>query len=164
MVTTLNKMTRLLSKTTTSITQFERPQEIIRLLEMRPNSDNLMDEVFDADDPKLAKGFFNHGIVREGNTLMLHFAITSLVDELTSGLHTRVAVCVCVCACIIMRLCICHIQCKWNMKFGEQLHVRVYYMSCQNSGGGRKGLGEGARLQLRGKCSQYNNTLCSTQC
>lgn len=55
MVTTLDVMSGLLSVTTTSSTQLERPEEVIRLLKVGANSEYLMDQVLDANDTILSK-------------------------------------------------------------------------------------------------------------
>ena len=79
-VTTLNKMPCLLSEPATSVTQLEWPQEIISLLEMRAHCDDLVKQIFDADDPVLPESLLNDGVVGERDSLVLHFAIASLVD------------------------------------------------------------------------------------
>lgn len=64
MVTTLNVMPGLLSKSTTGITQFERPEEIISFLEVRADSDDLMKKIFYTDDAKLPQRLFNDSVIR----------------------------------------------------------------------------------------------------
>ena len=96
-VTALDEMPRLLAESTASVAQLERPEEIIRLLEMRTDGDYFVEEVFDADDPVPTEGFLDDGVVREGDTLVLGLAVTSLVDELPGRLHTGVAAGMCMC-------------------------------------------------------------------
>ena len=53
MVTSLNIMPGLLSVSTTSIAQLERPQEIVGLFEMWAHCHDLMDQVLYTDDAVL---------------------------------------------------------------------------------------------------------------
>lgn len=55
-VSTLNVMPSLLSEPSVSTAQLERPQVVVGLLKARPNSENLMDKVLNADDVVLPKG------------------------------------------------------------------------------------------------------------
>ena len=55
MVTSLDVVPGLLSVASASIAQLERPEEVACLLEVWPNSDYLMDKVFDTDDPVFAQ-------------------------------------------------------------------------------------------------------------
>ena len=55
MVTSLDVVPGLLSVASTSVAQLERPEEVACLLEVWPNSDYLVDKVFDTDDPVFAQ-------------------------------------------------------------------------------------------------------------
>ena len=55
MVTTLNEVPGLLSVATSGIAQFEQPEEVVGLFEVRAHCDYLVDEVLNTDDTKLAK-------------------------------------------------------------------------------------------------------------
>ncbi len=55
MVTTLNVMPGLLSIATTSVTQLERPEEVVGLLEVRTNRHYLVNQVLNTYDPVFAK-------------------------------------------------------------------------------------------------------------
>jgi len=66
-VTTLNVMLKLpLPPSSSGGTQFERPQEIVCLLEIRSNSVYFVDEVFDRKDIVFAKSLLNDGVVGKG--------------------------------------------------------------------------------------------------
>ena len=55
MITTLNVMPGLLSIATTSVTQLERPEEVVGLLEVRTNRHYLVNQVLNTYDPVFAK-------------------------------------------------------------------------------------------------------------
>ena len=90
MVTALDEMPRLLSIPSTSSAQFERPQKIICLLEMRAHRHNLVQEILDANDAKLSEGFLDDGVVGERDALVLDLPVASLVDQFSCCLHRGV--------------------------------------------------------------------------
>ena len=57
-VTSLNVVPCLLSVASACVAQLERPQEVVCLLEVRANSDNLVDQVFNTDDPVFTQNLF----------------------------------------------------------------------------------------------------------
>jgi len=56
------------------------PEEVVHLLEVRANSEDLMDKILNGKDIVLAERVLNHGVVREGDTLLVDFAVAALVD------------------------------------------------------------------------------------
>lgn len=58
MVTSLDVVPCLLSVASACVAQLERPEEVVCLLEVGPNSDYLVDEVFNTDDAVLAQNLF----------------------------------------------------------------------------------------------------------
>lgn len=66
MVTSLNVVPCLLSVASTCIAQLKRPEEVVCLLEVGPNSDYLMDEVFNTDDAVLAENLFKFDLKKRG--------------------------------------------------------------------------------------------------
>ena len=52
---------------------------------------HLMDEVLNADDSVLAQRLLNDGVVRDGNSLLVHFGIAPLVNQLAHALQIRVS-------------------------------------------------------------------------
>ena len=51
-----------------------------------------MDEIFDRDDAILAKGLFNDLVVVERDALLVHLAVSALVDQLTDRLQVGLAI------------------------------------------------------------------------
>ena len=93
-ITTLNEMFELpLPKPTRRITELKRPQKVARLLKVRPDRVDLMNQVLHAHDTVLAEMLLDDSVVGERNTLLLaRLGVSALVDELTHGLEVRVAV------------------------------------------------------------------------
>jgi len=90
-VTAFHEMVRLLHPTATVRTvQLEWPQEIGRLLEVRANGENFVDQVFDANDILFAEILLNNGVVGDRQTLSLDLGISALVNQLTDSLQTRI--------------------------------------------------------------------------
>ena len=92
-IPTLNIMLELpLPETAGGIPQFERPEEIARLLEIRPHGYNLVHQILHADDAILAQVLLNQAVVGQGDALLVDLAVTALVDEVANGLVGWVAV------------------------------------------------------------------------
>lgn len=91
MIAPLNKVCGHLTEATLRGTELERPQEVVSLLEVIPNSVDFMNEILYADDAILAQLLFNDGVVSNGNALFVHFTITTLVDQLTHTLQIWVS-------------------------------------------------------------------------
>ena len=92
-ITPLHEMLELPPMEPTSrIAQLEWPQEIARLLEVRANGIDLVDQVLHAHNAKFAKVLLDDGVVAERDALLGDFAIPTLVDELANGLERGVAV------------------------------------------------------------------------
>lgn len=85
-------MSELASVESTSwVRQLEGPQEVAGLLEVRSNSENLVNQILHTDDAVLAKVVFDQLVVGEGNSLLVDLSVTSLVNELSYGLEVGVA-------------------------------------------------------------------------
>merc|ERR1719217_1050260 len=67
--------------------ELEWPQEVGDLLEVWANSVDLMHKVFHPMDTELAKIVGNDLVVVERNPALVHFAITTLVDQLANSLQ-----------------------------------------------------------------------------
>lgn len=91
MVSALYKVYGLLTESAVRRTQLERPQEVRRFLEVFTDCVNFMDQVFDTDDSVLAQHLFNDRVVCDGDTLFVHFAIATLVNQLANALQVGVA-------------------------------------------------------------------------
>jgi len=92
-ITSLNEVLELSSSEATGwVAQFERPQEVRCLLEVRSNSVDLVDQILHADNAELAQGVLDQLVVGQGNSLLFDLSIAPLVDELSNGLEVGVAV------------------------------------------------------------------------
>ena len=78
--------------------QLERPQEVARLLEVRSDSEDLMDQILHAHDAVLAQVLLHDLIVAQRHTLRvrmvarLDLSIPALVDELAHTLEVGVSI------------------------------------------------------------------------
>lgn len=92
-VTTLDEVEELSgSETTVRVRQLEGPQEVVDLLEVRTNSDDLVDQVLDGDDTVSAQSILDDLVVRQGDSLGVHLTETSLVHQLSDGGQVGVTV------------------------------------------------------------------------
>lgn len=91
-VTALVEVKQLLPETTVGVGQLEGPQEVVRLLEVGADGVDLVDQVLDADDAELSEGALDHGVVRDGDALLVHLSEPALVDQLPDSLQVGVTV------------------------------------------------------------------------
>ena len=80
------------SETSSWVAELEWPEEVGSLLEVGADSEDLVDEVLNADDAVCAEVFFNDGVVGERDALLVNFSIAALVNELADSLEVGVAV------------------------------------------------------------------------
>jgi hypothetical protein len=74
------------------VAELEWPQEVGCLLEVGANSEDLVDQILNADNAILAEAALNESIVGESNALLVNLSISTLVDELADGLQVGVSV------------------------------------------------------------------------
>ena len=86
-ITTLNKVRGNLTEATPWRTELHGPQEVVSFLEVLTHRVDLMDEILNADDTKLAQLLFNDRVVSDGNTLFVDLAMAALVDQLSHTLQ-----------------------------------------------------------------------------
>jgi len=92
-ITTLYEMTELAGSETSSwVGELEWPEEVGGLLEVGADSEDLVDQIFHADNAVLAKRPLDDGVVGESNALLLNLSVSTLVDELTDGLQVGVSI------------------------------------------------------------------------
>jgi hypothetical protein len=92
-ITTLDVMLELSSaETTVGVAQLEWPQEVAGLLEVDSDGEDLVDQIFHADNAELAQVIFNKLVVGKSDALLINLAISALVDEFTDGLEVGVAI------------------------------------------------------------------------
>ena len=75
----------LLSEPSSWSSKLEWPKEVIGLLEVRAHSVDLVDEILEGTDIVLAETLFDKSVVSERDSLLVDFAIASLVDEFLDG-------------------------------------------------------------------------------
>jgi len=93
-VTTLDEVAELArAEATGGVAELEGPEEVGSLLEVGANSDDLVDEILNADDAVLAEGLLDNGVIGKGNALAVDLAISALVDELLDALEVGVTIC-----------------------------------------------------------------------
>jgi hypothetical protein len=73
------------------IGEFERPQEVGRLLEVGASSENLVDKIFYREDVELLEASFDDSIVGEGDALFVDLAVPTLVNKFANGLQVGLA-------------------------------------------------------------------------
>jgi hypothetical protein len=66
------------------------PQEGVSLLEVRADSDQLVDEILDSSDTELAEVLFDDVVVMDGESLPIHLGESSLVDQVSHQLASRI--------------------------------------------------------------------------
>jgi hypothetical protein len=74
------------------VAQLEGPQEVARLLEVRANGEDLMDEILHAHNAVLAQVLFDESVVSEWDALLVNLAVSALVNELANGLEIGITV------------------------------------------------------------------------
>ena len=79
-------------KSSSRITQLERPQKVTRLLEIGSHSQNFMDQVLHAYNAVLAQILFDDLVVGEGDALLIDLPIAALIDEVADSFEGWVAV------------------------------------------------------------------------
>ena len=72
--------------------QPERMQEVVGLLERRPDGHDLVHQVLHADQTVLAEGVLDDRVVRQRDPILVHLAESTLVDQLLHRLQVRVPV------------------------------------------------------------------------
>ena len=73
--------------------QFKGPQEVVCRFETFSNGIDLMNQILRADDSVFPKRPSNQCIVCQGSSLLVHFAITTLVDQFIYRLQIWVPPC-----------------------------------------------------------------------
>jgi len=88
-----NKMLELFVPPPSSrVTQLERPQKAIRLSKIRPNRENLMNQILHALDSIFPQRSYDQSIIRQRNTRAFDFTVSTLVDKTVDGLEIGFAI------------------------------------------------------------------------
>jgi len=91
-ISSLLEMNDFLFVTTSGRAQFERPQKLVHGFKVLADNEDLMNNVLNAENAFAAKFFFDDGVVRDGNALMVDFGESSFVDQLSHCLQIRCSV------------------------------------------------------------------------
>ena len=89
-IASFNKVVGDVSEPSLGAAQLKRPQEVVDLFEGGTDCQDLVNDILNTDDTMLAKNLLDNGVVGEGNTLLLNFAVTTFVDQLTDCLQVRI--------------------------------------------------------------------------
>jgi len=92
-ITTLRVMLGLLSETSKGGRQLEGPQEVRSLLEAGAASDDLVNQILNADDAMVTQIVRHHRVVSERNSLSKDLAKATLVDQIRHSLDSWGPVC-----------------------------------------------------------------------
>ena len=92
-LSTLDERDALLGEAAGRGIQLEGPQELGHLAEALTARRQAVDNVFSADDAVRFELLLDHGVVGDGDALLLHVGKATLVHQLANRLHIRSAVC-----------------------------------------------------------------------
>lgn len=71
----------LLSESSSWASKLESPEEIVGLFEMRTNSVDLIDQIFNGVDSVLGETGIDEPVIGQGNSLVVNLAVSSLVNQ-----------------------------------------------------------------------------------
>ena len=91
-VTTFVEVSELLGETASGSVKLEGPEEVGGLLEVRTDSVDFVNQIFDGEDAVLAEDLLDLLVVDERDTLTIQLGVTTLVDEVTDSLEVGVTV------------------------------------------------------------------------
>jgi len=69
--------------------QFERPQEFVHSFELLSDGEDLVDDIFDADDSIFAEFLSDQVVVGDGDSLPLDLQEASLIQQVANGFEIR---------------------------------------------------------------------------
>jgi len=90
-VSSLLEVNSLLRETSTRGGELEGPQEFVHIFEVGTNSEDFMDDIFNANDAKLFQILLYEFVIGESDPLASNFNEAPLVDELPNSLKIRVS-------------------------------------------------------------------------
>lgn len=91
-VTTLLEGVSLVVESSLGRAELERPHEVVGFLEVRSDSVELVDQVFNADDLLLSENLFDDFVGSDGDSLLVDLTETSLVDQVRDSVSGRISV------------------------------------------------------------------------
>jgi len=92
-LSSLNEGDTLLAQTSVRGVELEGPEEVVGLTEVLSDSDNLMNQILNADNSVLSESLLNDRVLRDGNALTSNLSETTLVDQFLDGLEVGLSVC-----------------------------------------------------------------------
>ena len=72
--------------------ELEGPEEVVGLLESGTDGPNFVNEILNAGNTLFAEGLLNNGVVVEGDARSVDLAEAALVDQLTDGIASGIAI------------------------------------------------------------------------
>lgn len=90
-VAALDVVRHLLSPASAWVVELKVPEEVVGVLKVGSHREDLVDEILHTDETTLAELVLDEDVVGEGNSLAVHLAEASLVDEVSDVLEGRVA-------------------------------------------------------------------------
>lgn len=76
-------------ESTSGVAQLNGPEEVVGSLEVRTNSEDLVDKILNTDETQVTERLLNDSVIMERNTLLVDLSVSTLVDELADGLQVR---------------------------------------------------------------------------
>ena len=71
--------------------KFEWPEEVVGLFEMGTNCVNFIDKILNTGDVVFTQIFFNNFVIGKRKSLLVDFAVSSLVNEFTDRISGRIS-------------------------------------------------------------------------
>ena len=88
-VTAFNNVSQLLVEATDRAVQLEGPQELVDNLEFGSNSDELVDDIFNAENTVFTQSLLNDAVVSDGQALAVDLSKAALVNQFANSLKVR---------------------------------------------------------------------------
>jgi hypothetical protein len=86
-ITAFNNVSQLLVEATERAVQLEGPQELVDNLEFRTNSNELVDNILNAENAVFAQSLFNDAVVSDGQALAVNLGEATLVNQFADSLE-----------------------------------------------------------------------------
>ncbi len=81
----------LIRESSSRSSKFEGPQEVVCFFEVRTNSVDFVNQIFNVVDAMLSKWFSYNGVWWERDSLSVDFTISSLEDKFSNGFSWRIS-------------------------------------------------------------------------
>lgn len=91
-VSSFDKVVGLSAISSTGRTKSKGPEELVDILELGSNCEDLVNDIFHADDSVLFELLLDDQVTGEGNALPIELGESALVDKLSDGLEVGISV------------------------------------------------------------------------